>query len=602
MTVDRRAGKAGGGDDLASTDLAAVRNDARDGAPSCVRTRRKLMIRLKELNFCPQRSHVPMILRISGLIYAKKKINQALLSAKRPPYSRRMNQSRFIPNGGGPAEVEEASPARLEVIGLSKSFLGVQALDDVSFRLQPGEVLALIGENGAGKSTLIRILSGAHRQDAGEVLINGEKVDFVGPRAAEGLGIATVYQELSLFPDLSVAENLVFGAFPGRGIIDWRAARKEAAEFLSSLDVHIDVTRRVRDLSIAEKQMLEIAKALHRRAQIVILDEPTAVLGGEDVEHLLALVRGLVNHGVSVIFVSHRLEEVFGLADHYIVLKDGRLTGAGLISDTNHDDLVSKMVGREFATSQRSVNQNVGDVVLEVESLNQGEVLSDISLKVRAGEVLGIAGLRGAGRTELARAIYGVDPVSSGVVRVRGEVVANGSPLRSIRAGIGLVPEERKSQGIFIALSTAANIPMVKVLKRGSLLLHLAAERKLALSYKERLRIKVADIAAAVASLSGGNQQKVVLAKWLDAGVDVLILDEPTRGIDVGAKQEIYQLIRRLCEQGLAIIVISSELPEVLALSHRILVMHHGTAVAELDGESATEEQIMIHAVGGRAK
>jgi ribose transport system ATP-binding protein/rhamnose transport system ATP-binding protein len=512
-----------------------------------------------------------------------------------------MNQSRFIPEEAGHSAQAASSAPRLEVIGLSKSFLGASALDDVSLRLEPGEVLALIGENGAGKSTLIRILSGAHRPDSGDVFINGQKVDLDGPRAAEGLGIATVYQELSLFPDLSVAENLVFGAFPGRGVIDWRAARREAADFLTSLDVHIDVTRRVRDLSIAEKQMLEIAKALHRRAQIVILDEPTAVLGGEDVEHLLILVRGLVKHGVSVIFVSHRLEEVFGLADHYVVLKDGRLTGAGRISDTNHDDLVSKMVGREFASSQREVNQNVGDVVLEVENLNQDGVLSDISLSVRAGEVLGIAGLRGAGRTELARAIYGVDPVSSGVVRVRGEVVANGSPLRSIRAGIGLVPEERKSQGIFIAMSTAANIPIVKILKRGSLVLRLAAERKLALLYKEMLRIKVTDIDAAVASLSGGNQQKVVLAKWLDAGVDVLILDEPTRGIDVGAKQEIYQLIRRLCEQGLAIIVISSELPEVLALSHRILVMYHGTAAAELDGETATEEQIMVHAVGGKA-
>ena len=323
-----------------------------------------------------------------------------------------MNQSRFIPDDV-PARTATVLAPRLEVIGLSKSFLGANALDEVTFRVEPGEVLALIGENGAGKSTLIRILSGAHRPDAGEVLINGERVDIAGPRAAEDLGIATVYQELSLFPDLSVAENLVFGAFPGRGVIDWRAARREAAEFLAGLDVHLDVTRRVRDLSIAEKQMLEIAKALHRRAQIVILDEPTAVLGGEDVDHLLALVNGLTKHGVSVIFVSHRLEEVFGLADHYIVLKDGRLTGAGRIADTNHDDLVSKMVGREFARSQRSVNETVGQVVLEVEHLSQDGVLDDISLTVRAGEVLGIAGLRGAGRTELARAIYGVDPVSS---------------------------------------------------------------------------------------------------------------------------------------------------------------------------------------------
>ncbi|MGB3909026.1 MAG: sugar ABC transporter ATP-binding protein [Pseudolysinimonas sp.] len=458
----------------------------------------------------------------------------------------------------------------------------------------------MIGENGAGKSTLIKILSGAHHPDRGEVLINGKKVDITGPRAAESLGVATVYQELSLFPELSVAENLVFGAYPGRGVIDWRAARREAEEFLASLDVHLDVTRKVRELSIADKQMLEIAKALHRRAEIVILDEPTAVLGGDDVEHLLALVRSLRDRGVSVIFVSHRLEEVFGVADNYIVLRDGRLTGAGRVSDTDHDDLVSKMVGREFARSARSVNQTVGDVVLEVEHLSRDGVLADISLTVRAGEVLGIAGLRGAGRTELARAIYGVDPISSGTVRVNGSAISNGSSLKSIRAGIGLVPEERKSQGIFVALSTAMNIPVVKMLKHGAATLRPAAERRLAEHYRDQLRIKVGDVAAPVAALSGGNQQKVVLAKWLAAGVDVLILDEPTRGIDVGAKQEIYRLIHDLCEQGLAIIVISSDLPEVMSLSHRILVMYHGTAVAELDGDTATEQQVMFHAVGGR--
>ncbi|THG32813.1 sugar ABC transporter ATP-binding protein [Naasia lichenicola] len=513
-----------------------------------------------------------------------------------------MNQRRFTPGEAAPAAGRDASAPRLQVSGLSKSFLGANALDDVSFTIEAGEVLALIGENGAGKSTLIKILSGAHRPDAGEVLVNGERVDILSPRDSEDLGIATVYQELSLFPELSVAENLVFGSFPGRGIIDWRSARKEATEFLASLDVHIDVTKRVRELSIAEKQMLEIAKALHRRAQIVILDEPTAVLGGEDVDHLLALVEGLKKRGVSVIFVSHRLEEVFGLADHYVVLKDGRLTGAGRISETDHDDLVSKMVGREFARSSRSVNQNLGDVVLAVEHLVRDGVLDDVSLTVRAGEVLGIAGLRGAGRTELARAIYGADTVNSGTVRVNGVDVPNGSPLRSIRAGIGLVPEERKTQGIFIALSTAANIPVVKMLRRGLRVVRPAAERRLALAYKDKLRIKVGDVNAPVAQLSGGNQQKVVLSKWLDAGVDVLILDEPTRGIDVGAKQEIYELIRGLCEQGLAIIVISSELPEVLSLSHRIIVMHHGSAVAELDGETATEEQVMNYAVGGRGQ
>ncbi|WP_236968052.1 sugar ABC transporter ATP-binding protein [Microbacterium aurantiacum] len=488
---------------------------------------------------------------------------------------------------------------RLEVKGLSKHFLGVQALDDVSFGIEPGQVVALIGENGAGKSTLIRILSGAHAPDAGEIFVNGRRATINGPAAAEDLGIATVYQELSLFPDLSVAENLLFGAYPGKGIINWRAANKEAAAFLSDLGLAVDVTMKVRQLGIAEKQMLEIAKALHRRAQIVILDEPTAVLGGEDVDHLLALVHGLKERGVSVIFVSHRLEEVFGLADRYVVLKDGTLTGAGKISETDHDDLVSKMVGREFTRAPRAVNQTFGEVALEVKNLSRAGVLDDISFSVRAGEVLGIAGLRGAGRTELARAIYGADAITSGTVAVAGTKTTINSPLRAIRAGIGLVPEERKSQGLFIALSTAANIPIVRMLKRGAARSRPAADRRTAAEYVTKLRIKAGDVGAPVGTLSGGNQQKVVLAKWLEAGADVLILDEPTRGIDIGAKQEIYELIQTLCEQGRAVIVISSELPEVLALSHRILVMYHGGIAAELDGASATEEEIMFHAVGG---
>lgn len=512
-----------------------------------------------------------------------------------------MNQSRFsLPDGtySTPSGIERTP--RLEVKNLSKAFLGVKALDDVSFSIDPGRVLALIGENGAGKSTLIRILSGAHNPDSGDVFVNGNRVDIHSPKSAERLGIATVYQELSLFPDLSVAENLVFGAYPGRGVINWRQARREAAAFLRELGLLVDVDRPVRELSIAEKQMLEIAKALHRRAQLVILDEPTAVLGGEDVDHLIGLVRGLTQRGISVIFVSHRLEEVFGLADEYIVLKDGALAGAGTIAETNHDDLVSKMVGRKFTRSRRSVNHTIGGVVLEVKNLSRHGVLRDISFDLHAGEVLGISGLRGAGRTELARAIFGADAVSSGDVIVHGTKLTNPNPLRSIRAGLGLVPEERKSQGIFVDLSSAANIAMGRMLKDAVRFVRPNGERRLAQEYVGKLRIKVSNVSAPVASLSGGNQQKVVLSKWLEAGVDILILDEPTRGIDIGAKQEIYELIQSLCERGLAIIVISSELPEILALSNRIMVMYHGAVVAELDGETATEELVMFHAVGGK--
>jgi ABC-type sugar transport system ATPase subunit len=489
---------------------------------------------------------------------------------------------------------------RLAVKNLSKHFLGVQALQDVSFELHPGQVLALIGENGAGKSTLIRILSGAHQPDTGEVTMNGRPVQIHGPKDSVAHGIATVYQELNLFPDLTVAENLVFGAYPRKGVIDWKAAKREARDFLGSLGLNVDVNRKVRQLSVAEKQMLEIAKSLHRNAQVLILDEPTAVLGGEDVDHLLQLIHGLKERGVSIIFVSHRLEEVFDLADRYIVLKDGKLTGAGKISETDHDDLVSKMVGRNFTRGEREISATLGETALEVKNLTREGVLNDISFHVRSGEVVGVAGLRGAGRTELARAIYGADPYTSGEVFIKGQKLKAGKPLQAIDAGIGLVPEERKTQGLFTALSTAMNIPLVSMLKNRTATASPSRDRTLAKSYVEKLRIKLPDVSSPVATLSGGNQQKVVLAKWLEAGVDVLILDEPTRGIDIGAKQEIYELIHELCHQGMAIIVISSELPEVLALSTRILVMYHGEVAAELEGATATEEQIMFYAVGGK--
>jgi len=490
-------------------------------------------------------------------------------------------------------------PARLEVRGLSKAFRGVQALRDVSFCLQAGEVLALIGENGAGKSTLIRILAGAHAPDAGEVLLDGRPAEITGPAGAEALGVATVYQELSLFPELTVTENLLFNRYPGRGRIDWRSARREAGALLAELGLTVSPAQRVRELSVADKQMIEIAKALRRDARVLILDEPTAVLGGADVDRLLALVQDLTRRGVSVIFVSHRLEEVFGLADRYVVLKDGELTGAGAIADTTHDELVSKMVGRDFVRGGREPGAEIGEPVLQVEGLSRPGVLSDISFSVRAGEVLGIAGLRGAGRTELARAVFGADP-HTGTVLLHGKPVRIPDPLQAIRAGIGLVPEERKTQGLVVGQSCATNISLVSLLKRGRRTVRPAADQAVARRYIEKLHIKTPGPEAPVGTLSGGNQQKVVLAKWLEAGVDLLILDEPTRGIDIGAKQEIYTLIRQLCAEGLAIIVISSELPEVLALSDRILVMHQGEVTAELPGDTATEEEIMSHAVGGR--
>lgn len=503
-------------------------------------------------------------------------------------------QGRGSQAGQGRADL----PIRLRVEGISKAFPGVQALRGVSFELRAGEVMALVGENGAGKSTMIKILSGAIAPDGGTMLVDGEPLRQHTPIESSRLGIATVYQEMSLFPELTVAENLVFEGAPGLRVVKWRKVHQVARDALLGLGLDLDVRKPVRELSVAEKQMVEIAKALHRKAQILILDEPTAVLGGEDVDQLIQFVRSLKARGVGVIFISHRLDEVFDVADTYLVLKDGAMTGSGLVSDTNHDQLVSMMVGREWVRPERRASVRSGDPVLRVRNLTRGEAVRDVSFDLFAGEILGIAGLRGAGRTELARAVFGADRVDSGTVEISGSRVDTNSPLTAIRAGLGLVPEERKTEGLLTNLSTMANIPIAKYMKLQRLHANPRNERRLALDYKKKLGIRVADVGAPVVALSGGNQQKVVLAKWLDARTKILILDEPTRGIDIGAKQEIYNQIQQLCQEGLGVIVISSELPEVLALSDRILVMHAGEVRAELDAASTTEEEIMSHAAG----
>jgi ABC-type sugar transport system ATPase subunit len=494
----------------------------------------------------------------------------------------------------------------LEVVGVSKRFGDAQVLSDVSLTLEPGSTLALVGENGAGKSTLIKMLAGVQPPDSGEIRLDGQRVDLDSPNAAQAAGIITVYQEFNLFDSLSVAENLLLGSYPRRArAIDWRALHAEARSFLAARGLEIDVTRKVATLSVAEKQMLEIAKALHRQVRILILDEPTAVLGGDDVTHLLEMVRSLRRYGISVIFVSHRLDEVLDLTDTYVVLKDGELVDRGLTKDTTHDGLVSKMVGRDLRLDELRQSATAGEErrtgreILRVEGLRRDGVLHDIDLTLHAGEVVGIAGLRGAGRTELARAIFGADPIDGGRILVDGRAVKIGSPRAAIKHGIGLVPEERKSQGLFMNLSSAQNIPVVRMAPGLFGWIRPDAERRLARDYAGRLDVRVHDVSRSVGGLSGGNQQKIVLAKWLEAGVSILILDEPTRGVDVGAKDEIYHVVRDLCAKGLGVLLISSDLPEVLAMSDRILVMHKGAISAEIDGATATEEEIMNAAVGG---
>ena len=490
---------------------------------------------------------------------------------------------------------------RLEMRSVSKHFLGVQALAEVSLTVDAGSILALVGENGAGKSTLIKILSGALLPDSGEIVIDGEPVHLRTPRDSEPYGIATIYQELNLFPALTVTENLLFGRYPrrARAVIDWGAARAEARRFLAELGVHVDVDAIVGTLSLANRQMLEIAKALHRNVRILILDEPTAVLGGDDVEHLKKMVRTLRDHGVAIIFISHRLSEIFGFADQYVVLRDGRRTGSGLVADINEDALVSMMVGRLDANLARGTRTPGTEVVLDARGITRRGVLEDINMTLHNGEVLGIAGLRGAGRTELARALFGADPIDAGTVVLRGEPILAKTPGHAVKAGIGLVPEDRGSQGLFRDLSTAQNIPMARMVATGAWRASPGADARLADSYVDALRIRLPSTGAPVATLSGGNQQKVVLAKWLEADVKVLILDEPTRGVDVGAKREIYDIVDALCTKGVGVILISSELPELLAMCDRIMVMHHGRIAGELSREQASEEEIMRFAVGG---
>jgi ABC-type sugar transport system ATPase subunit len=502
--------------------------------------------------------------------------------------------------GGG---VTAPASAVLEVIGVGKRFGDSQVLSDVSFALHAGETIGLVGENGAGKSTLIRMLSGALEPDYGEIRIDGAPTALHQPSAAQHAGIATVFQEFNLFNTLSVAENLFLGDYRYRsGVISWPAMRRDAEDFLSSFGLTLDVRQKVGALSVASKQLLEIAKAIRSKARVVILDEPTAVLGDSDVERLFEVMREMHARGVAMIFVSHRLNEVLDICDHYVVLRDGTLVDRGRTPDTNHDDLVTKMVGRELSLDRHRPARPAGgppdQEVLRVERLNRSGVLKDINLSVQAGEIVGVAGLRGAGRTELARAIFGADPVSSGQIFVHGRPVRIPSPRAAVRLGLGLVPEERGSQGLFKQLSTIDNIPIARQAASHSRLIRPRSERTKAREYVRRLAMRVPNLGGPVGRLSGGNQQKVVLAKWLEADVRLLILDEPTRGVDIGAKEEIYGVIRELSAQGVGILLISSELPEILALSDRILVMHEGAITAELNGPSATEEQIMTAAVG----
>ena len=493
-----------------------------------------------------------------------------------------------------------AVPPRAELRGISKRFAATQALDDVSLTLRAGEVNALVGENGAGKSTLVKILAGVHQPDSGTILLDGEPTQINGPAHARSLGIAVVHQEPRLFPDLTVAENVFIGHAPSRrlGILDWGATRRAADALFEELDVHLDAGAPVRGLSMADQQLIEIAKSLSVEARVLILDEPTASLSAHEVERLFAIVRRLRARGVAVLFVSHRLDEVFELCDVATVFRDGKHVITTPTADLTTAGLVRYMVGRSVSLFPK-VETPIGDVLLQVEGLTRTGVFRDVSFTVREGEILGFAGLVGAGRTEVARVLFGIDQPDDGTVTLDGQRVTFASPSAAMTAGIAYLPEDRHQEGLVLDFSIAQNVTL-PILPRlfPRFLVNARTEDAVAGEYTEQFNVKMTGVEQMVGALSGGNQQKVVLAKWLASKPRLLILDEPTRGIDIGAKVEVHRIISELAASGLGIILISSDLPEVIAMSDRILVLHEGRVTAEIVRSDATEERVMTAATG----
>lgn len=489
----------------------------------------------------------------------------------------------------------------LELRNVTKSFGAVAALVNASLVLDAGSIHALVGENGAGKSTLVKIIGGVHGCDSGEVLLDGEPVTFRTTADAKDAGIAVIYQEPTLFPDLSVAENLFVGRQPYRfGTIDKGRMRQEARELAARLGVQIDPDREARGLSIADQQIVEIAKSISVGARVVIMDEPTAALSGVEVDRLMGIARQLRDEGKGIIFISHRFDEVFALCDTITVMRDGEHISTGPLADVTEDQIIRQMVGRSVENLFPKQVTTIGDAVLKVDHLSSAATFEDISFEVRAGEIVCLAGLVGAGRSEIARAIFGVDGYDSGTVRLGGDLVAKRSPNRSMSLGMGYVPEDRRKQGLAMSAGVQANItlPIRNSLARFGLLTS-RMEVASATKWARRLQVKARALDTEAGMLSGGNQQKVVLAKWLATQPKLLIVDEPTRGIDVGTKAEVHRLLSELADRGVAILMISSELPEVLGMADRVLVIREGRLTATLERADATAERVMYAATHG---
>lgn len=489
----------------------------------------------------------------------------------------------------------------LKLNNITKEFPGVVALNKVSLEVKTGEVHILLGENGAGKSTLIKILSGAYSKDSGEIFLSGVKVEVKNPKNAQELGIGVIYQELNLIPHLSVAENIFLGrefSYPA-GVIDSKKNIEETQKLLDELNVNIKPNSIVSSLGTAQQQMVEIAKALSLKSKILIMDEPTSSLTKNEIETLFKTIRKLKQKDVAIIYISHRLEELFEIGDSVTVLRDGNLIETKLIAETTRAELIKLMVNRDLKDQYPEREKEIGGELLKVVNLSTESLLQNISFSLYAGEIVGIYGLLGSGRTELARSIFGADQITSGDISINGKLTKINSPGKAIKKGIGFLTEDRKTQGLILDLSVKENISITALDKLTNFgIIQLKEELKVSDQYIGGLKIKTTGRNQDVRSLSGGNQQKVVFAKWLNSETNIFIFDEPTRGIDVGAKQEIYELMNRLTESGCGIIMISSELPEIIGMSDRVFVMHNGKLTAEFDKIDLSQEVILNSAVG----
>ena len=492
--------------------------------------------------------------------------------------------------------------AQVEMVGIAKSFGGVRALRNVSFAAEAGEIHALMGENGAGKSTLMKTLSGAYQRDTGEIRLGGTVANIQTPRQALDLGVTVIYQELVIAPDLSVAENIFIDHLAEGGFfVKRRHIEAESRKLLAEIGFHdIDVRRPAGELSIAYQQVVEICKALTRNSSVLVLDEPTAVLTSHETEKLFEILFRLRDRGVCIIYVSHRLDEIFRICDRATVLKDGETVGTVKIADISQHDLINMMVGRELSDLFPPRNAQIGETLLRVKGLNAGNMVRDVSFDLRAGEVLGFAGLIGSGRTETMRALFGADRRDSGEITLKGARIAPRSPAEAIRAGIGLLPEDRKAQGVLLNMSVRVNGSLRPDMPfaNGLGVIDHARECDAIRSLVGQLAVKTASIESSVGDLSGGNQQKVALMKWVDMGSDVLIVDEPTRGVDVGAKIEIYNVINDLAARGVGIIMISSEMTELIGMCDRVLVMREGRIAGEVTGDDIREDRMIALAMG----